>query len=332
VQALVVDYNAGCDEGKGERAMTDRPFDVVVVGNVGIDTNVYFYGRDPDFGVESNFTENVDYVGQAGGYASRGFAQLGKRTAFIGYVGDDYSGRFIRQEFARDGVDTTALFIDPTGTSRSVNFMYRDGRRKNFYDGKDHMHLRPDAAICWSVLARAKLAHFNIPNWARYLLPVARELGLTISCDLQDVISPDDDYRRDFVRYADVLFFSAVNYEDPTSLITAFLGVNPGQIAVVGMGVRGCALGTRDGVRFFDAVAMDAPVVDTNGAGDGLAVGFLSSYVLDGYSLGDSIRRGQIVARYTCTQRGSSSNLITPAQLARYFAGQSGSLDYQEDT
>jgi sugar/nucleoside kinase (ribokinase family) len=214
--------------------MTDRPFDVVVVGNVGIDTNVYFYGRDPDFGVESNFTENVDYVGQAGGYASRGFAQLGKRTTFIGYVGDDHSGRFIRQEFARDGVDTTALFIDPTGTSRSVNFMYRDGRRKNFYDGKDHMHLRPDVAVCRSVLARAKLAHFNIPNWARYLLPVARELGLTISCDLQDVISPDDDYRRDFVRYADVLFFSAVNYEDPTPLIESYLnrmgggGVRPG--------------------------------------------------------------------------------------------------------
>jgi sugar/nucleoside kinase (ribokinase family) len=200
VQALVVDYNAGCDEGEGERAMTGRPFDVVVVGNVGIDTNVYFYGRDPDFGVESNFTENVDCVGQAGGYASRGFAQLGKRTAFIGYVGDDYSGRFIRQEFTRDGVDTTALFIDPTGTSRSVNFMYRDGRRKNFYDGKDHMHLRPDAAVCRGVLARARLAHFNIPNWARRLLPVARELGLTISCDLQDVVSPDDDYRRDFVR------------------------------------------------------------------------------------------------------------------------------------
>ena len=126
--------------------MTEKNFDAVVVGNVGIDTNVYFHSDEPDFSRESNFTENLDYVGQAGGYASRGYAQLGWRTAFIGHVGDDFSGRFIREEFARDGIDTTALFIDPAGTSRSVNFMYRDGRRKNFYDGKSHMQLQPDRA------------------------------------------------------------------------------------------------------------------------------------------------------------------------------------------
>ena len=138
---------------------------------------------------KSNFTENLDYVGQAGGYASRGYAQLGKRTAFIGYVGDDFSGRFIREEFARDGIDQSAVFVDPAGTSRSVNFMYRDGRRKNFYDGKSHMQLQPDRAVCRSVLAQSRLAHFNIPNWARTLLPIAKELGVTIACDLQDVVT-----------------------------------------------------------------------------------------------------------------------------------------------
>lgn len=271
--------------------MGDSRFDVVVVGNVGIDTSVYFYGNDIDFSVESNFTENVDCVGQAGGYSSRGFAQLGKKTAFVGYVSDDYNGRFVREEFGRDGVDTTALFIDPVGTSRSVNFMYPDGRRKNFYDGKSHMHLRPDIETCRAVLAASKLAHFSIPNWARHLLPVAHDLGLTISCDIQDVVSADDEYRQDFIEHSDILFFSAVNWRDPT----------------------------RNGIQFFPAVEMETPVIDTNGAGDGLAVGFLSSYVLDGYSLSDSILRGQIVARHTCSQKASSSGLITSEQLDRYF-------------
>ncbi len=49
------------------------------------------------------------------------------------------------------------------------------------------------------------------------------------------------------------------------------------------MGARGCALGTREAIEFFPPVEMEAPVIDTNGAGDALAVGFLSSYVLDGY-------------------------------------------------
>lgn len=294
-------------------------FEVVVVGNVGIDTNVYVAGSDIDFTVESNFTENLDCVGQAGGYSSRGYAQLGRKTAFIGYAGDDYQGRFIRREFARDGIDTTALLIDPAGTSRSINFVYQDGRRKNFYDGKGHMDLQPDLGLCRTVLAGSRLAHFSLPNWARQLLPMARELGLTIACDIQDVITIDDAYRQDFVEQADILFFSAVNQADPAPLMDAFLALNPAQIVISGMGARGCALGTRKGVEYFSAVEMEAPVVDTNGAGDGLAVGFLTSYVLEGYSLHDSIRRGQIAARHTCTQRASSSSLITAGQLDTHF-------------
>jgi sugar/nucleoside kinase (ribokinase family) len=299
--------------------MTGKRFEVTVIGNIGIDTNIYFFGPDIDFKVEANFTENIDYVGQAGGYASRGYAQLGKRTAFIGYVGDDFSGCFIREELARDGVDTRALWFDPQGTSRSVNFMYRDGRRKNFYDGKSHMQLQPDLALCREILAQTTLVHFNIPNWARYLLPIARELGVVIACDIQDVISIDDGYRQDFINYADILFFSAANQADPLDLIKIFLQRHPHQLVVAGLGAKGCAVGSRAGIETFPAVTLDAPVIDTNGAGDGLAVGLLSSLVLDGYSLRDSVRRGQLTARYTCIQRASSSNLMTASQLEQYF-------------
>lgn len=299
--------------------MKDKDFDVAVIGNVGIDTNIYFASDQVDFNREASFTENLDYVGQAGGYASRGYAQLGKRTAFIGYVGDDYSGRFVREELVQDGIDASALFIDPAGTSRSINFMYRDGRRKNFYDGKSHMHLQPDLDACRAILAQSHLAHFNIPNWGRVLLPMAGELGLVIACDLQDVVSPDDSYRQDFIRSADFLFFSAVNQADPAPLILAFLRIKPSLVILSGMGRRGCALGTRQGIQYFPPVLMDAAVVDTNGAGDALAVGFLSSHVLDGYSLEDSLHRGQIAARYTCTQKASSSHLITNELLDRYF-------------
>jgi sugar/nucleoside kinase (ribokinase family) len=115
------------------------------------------------------------------------------------------------------------------------------------------------------------------------------------------------------------LFFSAANQADPTPLIEGFLDAKPDQIVISGMGARGCGLGTQHGIRFFQAVMMEAPVIDTNGAGDSLAVGFLTGYVLDGYSLDDSIRRGQIAARYTCTQKASSSTLITPDELERLF-------------
>lgn len=299
----------------------ERDLDVVVVGNVGIDTNVYPYGEEVDWNVEANFTRNLDCLGQAGGYASRGYARLGRRTAFAGYVGDDFCGRFVREELAGDGIDLSALFVDPAGTSRSVNFMYRDGRRKNFYDGGSHMTLSPDPVRCREVLARSRLAHFHLPNWARRLLPVARELGVVVACDLQDVVSLPDAYRQDFIDAADVIFFSAVNHADPTALVEQLRAGRPDRLVVAGMGARGCALATSAGVRFFPPADLDIPVVDTNGAGDALAVGFLDAWALQGLPPEEAVRRGQIAARFTCGIRASSSALITRAELDRLARG-----------
>ncbi|MCU0508301.1 MAG: carbohydrate kinase family protein [Anaerolineae bacterium] len=295
--------------------------EVVVVGNAGIDTNIYLYGMDVDWTVEANFTENIDYVGQAGGYASRCYARLGHRTAFIGSVGEDWQGRFVREELARDGIDLSALFVDPAGTARSVNIMYRDGRRKNFYDGKGHMTLQPDLGRCREAMRGARLAHFSIPNWARWLLPVARAEGIRVAVDLQDIVSPDDPYRRDFVAHADIIFFSAANYDDPSDLMRSFLAVRPGRVVVSGMGSRGAALGTDAGIRFFGPVDLPEPVVDTNGAGDALACGFLSSYVLRGLTAEESVLRGQIAARHMCARRATSAEGITRGELDAYASG-----------
>jgi sugar/nucleoside kinase (ribokinase family) len=297
----------------------DEKLDAVVVGGAGVDTNVYLHGDEIDWSVESNFTRNIDCVGQAGGYASRLFAQLGKRTGYIGPVGDDHNGRLVRETLARDGIDLTALFVDAGGTNRSVNVMYKDGRRKNFYDGRGSMTLQPDLELCRRVLARTRLAHFSIVHWARHLLPIARELGVFVAVDLQDVVAADDPYRLDFVDGAELLFFSCVNHDDPTPVIDAYRRRNPRVICVVGMGARGAALGTPDGVRFFGPVAHEKPVVDTNGAGDSLAVGFLASHVLDGYPLADAVLRGELLARHTCTLLADSDRFLTRQELDDRF-------------
>jgi sugar/nucleoside kinase (ribokinase family) len=289
--------------------------EVVVIGNAGIDTNVYFPGADIDWSREANFTENLDCVGQAGGYASRSYAALGRPTAFIGHVGEDLAGRLVRQVFQGDGINLRGLAVDPAGTARSVNLMYADGRRKNFYDGKGHAELEVDLVLCRRVMYGARLAHVNIPQWARQLLPLAKQLGLTVACDLQDVMDPKDPYRADFIHHADILFFSAANHADPTPLIQSFLTGRPDRIVVSSLGAKGCALGTQAGITHFPPEPLELPVVDTNGAGDALAAGFLTSFVLEGRPLTESVRRGQIAARHACTLRGTSSGLITAEAL-----------------
>jgi len=66
----------------------------------------------------------------------------------------------------------------------------------------------------------------------------------------------------------------------------------PQKIVIAGMGEKGCALGTKDGIYSFEVLELPDPVIDTNGAGDGLAVGFLSGIFGEKLSLTDAIRRG----------------------------------------
>lgn len=290
-------------------------YDVVVIGNIGIDTNVYFHDGSHTGG-ESCFTENQDYIGQAGGYAARGYARLGYSTAFIGHVGDDCFGHFIRDQLTRDGIDTGALFTDPAGTSRSINLMSADGTRRNFYDGKSHMTLLPDLHVCEAVLRGARLVHMNLPNWGRLLLPMIRRSGAVLACDLQDVADPADAYRRDFISASDILFFSSVNHGDPEGLIHRFQSAGGRKVLVSGLGAKGCALSCGGAIGRYPALTLpDRPVVDTNGAGDGLAVGFLSAFVLDGCSAEEAVLRGQTVARYTCSLKADTDHLITREQV-----------------
>lgn len=293
--------------------------EVVVIGNVGVDTLVLGAGNIT--GAESRFTENRDVIGQAGGYCARGFSRLGSNTAFIGHVGVDPWGDWIRTTLNNEGIDTRALWRDPAGTARSINIMDTEGGRINFYDGKGHMDLSPDLDLCKSVITGSRLCHFHLANWSRQLLSLARQANAVVSCDLQDVEVIDDPYRRDFVEQADILFVSAANFPDPRPYVDYCFNAGPARAVIVGMGKKGCILATRDAYKTFDPIPMATPVTDSNGAGDGLAVGFLWAHVLQEMGLGRSIIHGLANARFTCTLQNGSNQLCTREQLEKLVDG-----------
>jgi sugar/nucleoside kinase (ribokinase family) len=307
--------------------MATAESDVGVVGNAGVDTNVYLPAGAVLVDLvrtEGHFASDLDYVGHPGAFTSRGFARLGLRTAFVGHVGADPLGEWVRAELAADGIDLAGLGVDPAGTARSVNLMAADGSRVNFYDGRGHQDLRVDPVAAAPWFAGARLALFHLPNWARHLLPVARSAGAVIACDLQDMRDPGDPYRRDFVAAADILFASAAHHDDPAPMLRRLLTGGAG-LVVCGRGRRGVLVASAQGIERFPPPALDLPIVDTNGAGDALAVGFLTAHVLQGHPVAASVLRGQLAARWACAQRASSSSPISPARLddllARVAAG-----------
>lgn len=98
--------------------------DVITVGRVSVD----LYGQQ--FGVRlEDVSTFAKYVGGCPANIAIGAARLGLRPGMITRVGDDHMGRFILEQFAREGVDTTCVVTDPDRLTALAILGIRDKQR-----------------------------------------------------------------------------------------------------------------------------------------------------------------------------------------------------------
>ena len=300
------------------RSMTAARHALTVAGALGIDTNVYPAGDR--VGAEMTFAHTTDGLGGAGCYSALASAALGVSTRAIGAIGDDRLGAWIREVLADAGIELTEL-RDPGGTHRSVNIVSTDGSRRNYFDARGVNETVVDLEACRAAIEGSGVVHVHLDDWCRRILPLARESGAVVSVDLQDVTDIDEPYRAEFVAVADILFMSAANLDDPAGAALELVRRRDGRIVIVGAGAEGCLVAHQDGLDRYPAVDLpDAPVVDTNGAGDNLAIGFLVAHVLEGLPLAQATWQAQLAARWICSQRGDRKQPVTRevvASLAR---------------
>jgi sugar/nucleoside kinase (ribokinase family) len=286
-----------------------------VVGNPGLDTLVLVDEDDLDLHADGYFVHNVDTIGHAPAFVARGLARLGHDVRLLGAVGDDEIGRMVTSVLAADGVETGPLFTDPTGTPRSVNFVFPDGRRTFFYDGGSHMTLQPPSELVERALSDADLVVSSLPNWGRHVLASARRRGIPIAVDLQDVRTADDPYREDFVRAADYLFASAAHLSDPEAAAARWLATGSAHSVVLGQGAGGALLVERtpEGPRARQQPPPDRShvdglaLIDTTGAGDSLAIGYLDGIMAQHTLPWRALLRGQALARIVSSGLGGAA-------------------------
>lgn len=120
-------------------------------------------------------------------------SNLGKSTAFIGKVGDDFFGKHLKQAVEQVGIDTSNLVIDEeTHTTLAFVHTMEDGDREfSFYrnPGADMM-LRKEE-VKEDLIQQSRMFHFGTLSSThelareatRYALSVAEEAGLLISFD-----------------------------------------------------------------------------------------------------------------------------------------------------
>ena len=301
--------------------------EVIVVGDANVDIIVPY----PRF-LDAERTR-VDYPTisiQGGGTAANtavALARLGVTTSFVGTVGDDQYGRFVRDDFTREGVDVTGLMVDSRLNTVGVfAFVDEFGERYLWGWPRDDQSFKvlDEAMVPWHRVRSADWVHssgmcLNHDASARStiirIFEQAHGAGVPTSFDLNlrvdnGVLDPD--------------FAEALRRIMP--YVTHLLGSGPDEFAYLGDGdwagnaralaCDGRTVIVRDGgngsIGFAEGTRIDAPafrvdVADTIGAGDVYNAGYIRA-MLDGAGLGQALRDGNAVSAYTVARKGARSS------------------------
>ncbi len=277
--------------------MTNRDFDVIVVGELNADL-ILRGDVTPAFGqVEKIVDEATLTIGSSSAIFACGAARLGLRVAFIGKAGDDEFGRFMLRELQQRGIDTSGVVIDPHLPTGLSVILSRPSDRAILTHLGSIAALRFDE-IDLSLLARARHLHLGSyylldtlrPDVPR-LFDEAKARGLTISIDTN--YDPMEQWAGGLhaaLQRVDVFLpneteLLAITREDSIEAGLDRLAEIP--IVAVKLGARGAI--ARHGSEIAQAASIPVKVVDTTGAGDSFDAGFVYAY-LNGLDLPQAVR------------------------------------------
>ena len=125
--------------------------------------------------------------------------KLGRRTAFLGKVGDDMFGRFLRERAKAQGIDLTGLCTDPEiPTTLAFVQTFADGDRDfSFYrkPGADMRLTVADVRAHEDLIQGSRVFHFGTLSQTDPEVAEATEAAVRIAKEAGAVVSFDPNYR-----------------------------------------------------------------------------------------------------------------------------------------
>ncbi len=308
--------------------MTQPTYDVVAIGNAIVDVlataddafiadigvakgsmQLMFSAEDAD-ALYARMGPGLEVSGGSAANTVAGIAALGGKCGFIGQVADDQLGEVFAHDVRALGIrfDTPVRAGDPT-TARCLIFVTPDGQRTmNTFLGASQF--LPEAALDRALIADAAILYLEGYLWdpeqpraaMRAAIEVARKAGRKVAFTLSDVFCigrHGGDFRALIDQgLIDILFANEAEIvalqgtDDFEAAVAAVAAKVP--TLVVTRGARGaCAF--QGGVRAEVPAEPIAAVVDTTGAGDLFAAGFLRGQA-EGRPVEQSLRLGAICA------------------------------------
>lgn len=232
----------------------------------------------------------------------RAMACLGAHTGFIGKIGNDAVGRYYEEELIRAGV--SPYFIKTDGISGSCTVLISpDGERSMGTFLGPAPTITPDE-IREDILSRYQCIYIEgyllvNEDLVRSTMQKAKRLGLKVALDLSNfnIVNAFRELLGEVVpQYVDILFSNESEAE-------AFTGLQAQEavralsrqvdISLVTLGKEGALVGSKGEV--IAVAAEGGRPVDTTGAGDHFAAGFLYGQSV-GATLEQSARIGSLLA------------------------------------
>jgi sugar/nucleoside kinase (ribokinase family) len=324
----------------------EKSIDVVAIGNAIVDV---IARQDDTFleaeGIEKGAmtlidTERAEQLYQAmgpgiemsGGSAANtaaGLAALGSRAAYIGKVASDQLGTVFRHDITAQGVSfQTPGDADGVPTARCLILVTPDAQRSmNTFLGAC-VNLTP-ADVDDQVIGKAKVVYLEGYLWdppqAKEAFikasNIAHDNGGKVALSLSDPFCVDR-HRDEFVElvkhHVDILFaneheimslYQAETFDEALQKVRWEVDV-----AALTRSDKGSVVIDRDEVHILDAEAVDK-VVDSTGAGDLYASGFLHGYT-QGRSIAECGRMGGICAAEIISHVGARPQVDLKALMA----------------
>ena len=254
--------------------------DVVALGELLIDFAAK--SKDPD-----GYPTMAANPGGAPGNFLAALNVYGKKTAFLGKVGDDTFGQLLLRTLQRAGIETKGVIVDPDYFTTLAFVTFNDAGDRSFSFAR-----KPgaDTQLRWEeidkgLMDEARVFHFGtlsltdepVRTATQKAVTYAKQTGKLISCDpnLRVPLWRSEEEAReqmlwslqqaDVVKISDneVSFLWACSPEEGAEKLLREFDV---KLAMVTLGAEGCLLRTKNAC--FRAPAPKVHPVDTTGAGD----------------------------------------------------------------
>ena len=242
----------------------------------------------------------------------KGMALLGSKVIFCGKIGNDDQGISYEQQMGEHGVDLRVGKYDSL-TGHSISFITPDSERTfATHLGASINLVKED--VLEADIAKSKILHLEgyqsegpTKEVVLHALEMAKKHGTLVSIDLSDpgLIRRNQEFFKDLVmNQVDIVFLNEKEAKEFTGLEPEEAVVEIGKqvkIAVVKIGKEGSLVSSEGIITYIPGYPAEA--IDTTGAGDTFAAGFLYGYC-QGWDLERAGKLGSLMAAKIVEQKG----------------------------